>query len=54
MNHLLSWIIWLPVLGMVAIAFIPTDKHTDKTNKCHEDHQGKTETIYTQNVCNVE
>tara|TARA_Y100001001_G_C7992991_1_gene303602 strand:- start:34 stop:1581 length:1548 start_codon:yes stop_codon:yes gene_type:complete len=26
MNHLLSWIIWLPVLGMVAIAFIPRDK----------------------------
>ena len=26
MNHLLSWIIWLPVLGMVAIAFNPRDK----------------------------
>jgi len=26
MNHLLSWIIWLPVLGMVAIIFVPRDK----------------------------
>ncbi|SVC27996.1 uncharacterized protein METZ01_LOCUS280850, partial [marine metagenome] len=26
MNHLLSWIIWLPVLGMVTIAFVPRDK----------------------------
>ena len=26
MNHLLSWIIWLPILGMVAIAFVPRDK----------------------------
>jgi len=26
MNHLLSWIIWLPVIGMVAIALIPRDK----------------------------
>ncbi len=26
MNHLLSWIIWLPVIGMVAITFIPRDK----------------------------
>ena len=26
MNYLLSWIIWLPILGMVTIAFIPRDK----------------------------
>ncbi|MEA1881572.1 MAG: NADH-quinone oxidoreductase subunit M [Candidatus Marinimicrobia bacterium] len=26
MNHLLSWIIWLPIIGMVAIALIPRDK----------------------------
>jgi NADH:ubiquinone oxidoreductase subunit 4 (subunit M) len=26
MNHLLSWIIWLPVIGMVAITFISRDK----------------------------
>ena len=26
MNHLLSWIIWLPILGMVSIAFVPRDK----------------------------
>ena len=26
MNHLLSWIIWLPIIGMVAIAFVPRDK----------------------------
>ena len=26
MDHLLSWIIWLPVIGMGVIAFIPRDK----------------------------
>ena len=26
MNYLLSWIIWLPIVGMLAIAFIPRDK----------------------------
>ncbi|MEC7820845.1 MAG: NADH-quinone oxidoreductase subunit M [Candidatus Neomarinimicrobiota bacterium] len=26
MNYLLSWIIWLPIIGMLAIAFIPRDK----------------------------
>ena len=26
MNHLLSWIIWLPIIGMVAITFVPRDK----------------------------
>ena len=26
MDHLLSWIIWLPVVGMGVIAFIPRDK----------------------------
>lgn len=25
-THLLSWIIWLPVIGMVAVAFIPREK----------------------------
>ena len=26
MEHILSWLIWLPIIGMVAIAFIPRDK----------------------------
>ena len=26
MDNILSWIIWIPVLGMVAIAFIPREK----------------------------
>ena len=26
MDYILSWLIWLPVIGMVAIAFIPRDK----------------------------
>ena len=26
MDHLLSWIIWLPVIGMGVIALIPRDK----------------------------
>ena len=26
MDHILSWLIWLPVIGMVVIAFIPRDK----------------------------
>ena len=26
MEQILSWLIWLPVVGMVAIAFIPRDK----------------------------
>ncbi len=26
MDHLLSWIIWLPIIGMVGIAFIPREK----------------------------
>ena len=26
MDHLLSWIIWLPVIGMGVIAFIPRDR----------------------------
>lgn len=26
MDNILSWIIWIPVLGMVAIAFIPRQK----------------------------
>ena len=28
MNHLLSWIIWLPVIGIVAVVIIPRDKGT--------------------------
>ena len=28
MDHLLSWIIWLPVIGMAIIVFIPRDKST--------------------------
>ena len=28
MNHLLSWIIWLPVIGIVAVIIIPRDKGT--------------------------
>ena len=27
MENILSWIIWIPVLGMIAIAFIPREKH---------------------------
>ena len=26
MEHILSWLIWLPIIGMVAIAFIPREK----------------------------
>ena len=26
MEYILSWLIWLPVVGMVAIAFIPREK----------------------------
>ena len=26
MNYLLSWIIWLPIIGMAMIAFIPRDR----------------------------
>jgi len=26
MEHILSWLIWMPIIGMVAIAFIPRDK----------------------------
>ena len=26
MENILSWLIWLPIIGMVAIAFIPRDK----------------------------
>ena len=26
MQNILSWLIWLPIIGMVAIAFIPRDK----------------------------
>ena len=26
MNYLLSWIIWLPIIGMVTIAFVPRNK----------------------------
>ena len=26
MDNILSWIIWIPIIGMVAIAFIPRDK----------------------------
>ena len=26
MEHILSWLIWTPIIGMVAIAFIPRDK----------------------------
>ena len=26
MENILSWLIWLPVVGMVVIAFIPRDK----------------------------
>ena len=28
MNHLLSWIIWLPVIGIVVVVIIPRDKGT--------------------------
>ena len=28
MNHLLSWIIWLPIIGIVAVIIIPRDKGT--------------------------
>ncbi len=28
MNHLLSWIIWLPVIGIIAVIIIPRDKGT--------------------------
>ena len=26
MEHILSWLIWLPIIGVVAIAFIPREK----------------------------
>ena len=26
MEYILSWLIWLPIVGMVAIAFIPREK----------------------------
>ena len=26
MDNILSWIIWIPIIGMVVIAFIPRDK----------------------------
>jgi len=26
MENILNWIIWFPIIGMVAIAFIPRDK----------------------------
>ena len=26
MDHILSWLIWLPVIGMIGIAFIPREK----------------------------
>ena len=28
MNHLLSWIIWLPIIGIVVVIIIPRDKGT--------------------------
>ena len=28
MEHILSWIIWLPVIGIVVILFIPREKET--------------------------
>ena len=26
MDHILSWLIWLPIIGIVGIAFIPREK----------------------------
>ncbi|SVD63651.1 uncharacterized protein METZ01_LOCUS416505, partial [marine metagenome] len=28
MEHILSWIIWLPVIGIVAILLIPREKES--------------------------